>query len=394
MLTTYESGYGEAAPNETPEYRKFLEDVQRQPDIYDIEMANYQNFKDAGGGLFMNFGIIGAPAKWGSWSALESLYDDTSPRYQALTDWNATVAPWYETGRDPSVFNPSLTPSENNVPIIAADGGGDGAEMPVVENTSATNPITAAHPDAGQTPGHSIRGGPDGNEFANAARGGLSGVTGPSDQRLSAVDHNNIYDGVVRVSDDHGGGDMHVIGVQNVEVATTHDPANIDVTPTHSTASQPAQSAKTEIFNVGGVSELPTTGPRADTFVLDLAEPPSALRPSEVRGSNFVEHANKDYSGMLLSAKHDVFDFAALLPSPDSGNSLGDWARFQVDQDIIGHKSDLTIVQLRLGEGVNGILDPPPNQKATAYEPVPEQASLQIPCNFESDWHIPYELRP
>ncbi len=408
VLTTYESGYGEAAPDETADYRQFLEDVQRQPELYEIEMANYQNFKDAGGGLFMNFGIIGAPAQWGSWSALESVYDETSPRYQALTDWNATVAPWYETGRDPSVFNPSSTPSQNNAPIIAAHGGGDGAKMPVVENTSAINPITATHPDAGQTPGHSIRGGPDGNEFAiNAARGGLSAVTGPTDERLGAVGDNNMHDGVVQVSDNRGGGDVHV-GVQNVEVATTQGSANIDVTPTHLTASQPAQIAKAEIFNVRG-GELPTTSPRPDTSVADLAEPPSALLQSDIAEhtpkndfllnltaagrSEVIEHANRDYGGMLLSAKHDVFEFAALLPSPDSGNSVVDWARFQFDQDIIRHKSDLTIAQLRLGEGVNGILDPPPPETATD-KPIPQQASLQIPCGFDSDWHIPYDLRP
>ena len=80
-LTTYESGYGEVATDETADYQQFLIDVQRQPELYDIEKANYQNFKDAGGGLYMNFGIIGAPSKWGSWSALESLYQETSPRY-------------------------------------------------------------------------------------------------------------------------------------------------------------------------------------------------------------------------------------------------------------------------------------------------------------------------
>ena len=52
-------------------------------------MANYAAFKQAGGSLYMNFGIISTPGKWGNWSALETVTQKTSPRYRALTDWIA-----------------------------------------------------------------------------------------------------------------------------------------------------------------------------------------------------------------------------------------------------------------------------------------------------------------
>ncbi len=96
-LVTYESGFGEYTPPSqrgNDAYTGFLARLQRQPAFYQLEMQNYRAFEAAGGRLFMNFGIIGTPSKWGNWSALEEVSQTTSPRYQALRDWiaaNATV---------------------------------------------------------------------------------------------------------------------------------------------------------------------------------------------------------------------------------------------------------------------------------------------------------------
>jgi hypothetical protein len=40
----------------------------------------------------MNYGIIGTPSKWGNWSALESVRQTSSPRYDAMRAWNAAEA--------------------------------------------------------------------------------------------------------------------------------------------------------------------------------------------------------------------------------------------------------------------------------------------------------------
>lgn len=34
----------------------------------------------------MNFSDIGTPSKWGSWGALESVYQTGSPKYDAIMD--------------------------------------------------------------------------------------------------------------------------------------------------------------------------------------------------------------------------------------------------------------------------------------------------------------------
>ncbi len=92
QLVTYESGFGEYTPvsrHQQQAYTDFLAKLQARPEIFDLEMANYQAFRDAGGTLYMNFGIIGMPSKWGSWSALERVDQASSPRYRALIAWLA-----------------------------------------------------------------------------------------------------------------------------------------------------------------------------------------------------------------------------------------------------------------------------------------------------------------
>ena len=37
--------------------------------------------------MFANFSDIGTPSKWGSWGALESVYQSNSPKYYALNNF-------------------------------------------------------------------------------------------------------------------------------------------------------------------------------------------------------------------------------------------------------------------------------------------------------------------
>lgn len=91
-MVIYESGFGEYNPGsqrENQRYTDFLINVQRRPEMYDIYTANLNAFRNAGGTLFMAFGIIAQPGKWGSWGVLESVNQATSPRFRALSDWSA-----------------------------------------------------------------------------------------------------------------------------------------------------------------------------------------------------------------------------------------------------------------------------------------------------------------
>ncbi|MBE9176651.1 hypothetical protein IQ225_17445 [Synechocystis salina LEGE 06155] len=46
----------------------------------------FKQWYQLGGDTFVNFNDIGTPSKWGSWGALESVYDVSSPKYDALMD--------------------------------------------------------------------------------------------------------------------------------------------------------------------------------------------------------------------------------------------------------------------------------------------------------------------
>lgn len=95
-LTTYESGYAEATPysqHQNQRYTDFLANVQRRPEMRQLYSENLKAFHDAGGTLFMSFGLIFTPGKWGSWGVLENINQTTSPRYQALADWASSNNP-------------------------------------------------------------------------------------------------------------------------------------------------------------------------------------------------------------------------------------------------------------------------------------------------------------
>jgi hypothetical protein len=95
-LIAYESGYAEVTPisqHQNQQYTDFLVNVQRRPEMREIYTANLQAFRNAGGKLFMNFGLIRDPGKWGSWGVLENVNQTTTPRYRALSDWSVTNNP-------------------------------------------------------------------------------------------------------------------------------------------------------------------------------------------------------------------------------------------------------------------------------------------------------------
>ena len=297
-LTTYESGYAEVEQNETPEYQQFLIDVQRQPELYEIELANYQNFKDAGGGLYMNFGIIGTPSKWGSWSALEFLYQETSPRYQALVDWNAKVAPWYEAGRDPRVFD-SLSMEMNNDASTNNSHGGRDTTASVPENAPGVTTVTAISHILGQTEGLSSHGGLDaGNGF---------------DTQTNAATVQDVASGSVE-----GSSRNNVIDV------------------VHSVSGQPLPTYEEKIIDGGGGSGALVGGLGRDTFVFDLAK--FAFTHREFGVVNHVVDYQQGIIGNFNPVEGDTFVFSAV----SIGSEKAAFLKTIQDGTLDGHLTPIT----------------------------------------------------
>jgi hypothetical protein len=106
-LVTYEAGPHIATPasmRENKELTNWLIELNRRPEFYEFEQSNYENFRNAGGSLFLNYGIISTPSKWGSWGALERTDQAHSPRYDALLNYNNNNDPWWGETRHSDTF--------------------------------------------------------------------------------------------------------------------------------------------------------------------------------------------------------------------------------------------------------------------------------------------------
>ena len=52
----------------------------------DIYREYISTWEELGGDLFVHFNDISEPSKWGSFGSLESVFQDGSPKYDALLD--------------------------------------------------------------------------------------------------------------------------------------------------------------------------------------------------------------------------------------------------------------------------------------------------------------------
>ena len=63
---------------------------RRMGEIYRQYLAQWF---ELGGDLIVNFNDVAMPRKWGSWGALESIYQDGSPKYNAIADFAQEYSP-------------------------------------------------------------------------------------------------------------------------------------------------------------------------------------------------------------------------------------------------------------------------------------------------------------
>ncbi len=78
------AGHGGVQNNQT--ITDLFIEANRDPRMGELYKEYFANWYQQGGGLFMNFSDVGIPSKWGSWGSLESIDQDSSPKYDALID--------------------------------------------------------------------------------------------------------------------------------------------------------------------------------------------------------------------------------------------------------------------------------------------------------------------
>lgn len=71
---------------------KLFREANRDPRMGQLYEQYLQTWRDAGGGLFMNFTDISPYGNSGSWGALEHVNDLSSPKYEALLNYRAQFA--------------------------------------------------------------------------------------------------------------------------------------------------------------------------------------------------------------------------------------------------------------------------------------------------------------
>ncbi len=97
----------------------------------------------------------------------------------------------------------SVTPVNDNAPVITSNGGGTTAAINVAENTTSVTTITATDADLpAQTLTYSIVGGADASFFSiSSTTGALSFVSGRNFETPVDAGGNNVYDIIVRADD-------------------------------------------------------------------------------------------------------------------------------------------------------------------------------------------------
>lgn len=99
QLVAYEGGQhivGSQGVEFNERLTKFFWELNRRPEMYDLYTQLLQDWKKAGGTLFMHFVDIGQVSKWGSWGALEYVGQEGSPKYNALINFIDQTPCWWQ----------------------------------------------------------------------------------------------------------------------------------------------------------------------------------------------------------------------------------------------------------------------------------------------------------
>lgn len=100
QLIAYEGGQhitGNSHPSQNDEdFINFHIGLNRDSRMYDRYQEMLNNWKNSGGSLMMHFVDLSTPNKFGSWGALEYLTQGSSPKYDALIDFNKQTECWWQ----------------------------------------------------------------------------------------------------------------------------------------------------------------------------------------------------------------------------------------------------------------------------------------------------------
>ncbi len=236
----------------------------------------------------------------------------------------------------------TVTPVNDNAPVITSNGGGSSASISVAENSSAVTTVTATDADQpSQTLTFSIVGGADASKFAIDSSTGVLGFAAAPDYEVPTdADGDNVYDVVVRVSDGSFTADQAIAVTvtpvnDNAPVITSNDGgsnASISIAEnriavTTVTATDADQPSQTLIFSIVGGADATQFVIDANTGVLRFAVAPDYELPTDADGDNVYDVVVRVSDGSLAADQAiavsvtPVNDDAPIITSNGGGSS-------------------------------------------------------------------------
>ncbi len=214
-LVAYEGGQHLVAGWDA-ELLAFFTALVEDPRMGQLYTRNMELFRDAGGTLFEHFSSFGGPSAYGHWGMLDTVYDDASPRWDALQAYNDANPAWWEA-RDPRAFaNGTVLLGTAAADTLHGTAGGDRLVG------SAGNDLLR-----GRLGSDTLTGG-EGNDTLSGGAGAnrLEGGAG-ADRLTGGADRDTLLGGEGHDSLDGGGGPDRLEGGAGNDTCAVDNPGDV-----------------------------------------------------------------------------------------------------------------------------------------------------------------------
>ncbi|MFT0860353.1 calcium-binding protein [Ancylobacter sp. G4_0304] len=198
-------------------------------------------------------------------------------------------------------------------PVITSNGGGSAATVSLAENKTPVTTVVATDADAGSTRSFSIAGGADAATFAvNASTGALSFKVAPNFEAPADSGANNVYNVVVRVTDNSG-----LFDEQALAVTIT----NVNEAPVITSNGGGASAAISLAENRTAVTTATATDPEKGAVTWSISGTDAALFSIDAKTGAVAFKKAPDFEAPTDAGKNNVYDVTIKATDPTKASS-------------------------------------------------------------------------
>jgi Ca2+-binding RTX toxin-like protein len=181
----------------------------------------------------------------------------------------------------------STLPKANQNPVISSDGGGEKASVSVAEGKTSVTTLVATDTDVGATLKYLIVGGADSSKFVINAKTGVLAFKSTTDfENPDDGGRNNVYDIIVRVTDNDGKSDQ-----QSIAVTVT----NVNEAPVIENSGGAATATIKIAENIGAVTTMLASDPDTKVLTWSLSGADANLFAIDVKTGKLTFKAAPDF---------------------------------------------------------------------------------------------------